>query len=61
MANGEEDLKEKNKGRDVFVVGHRYSKWSSSYGEEDAEMLMEKAGDRSGAKKKGKSKWIDES
>ncbi len=61
MANGEEDLKEKNKGRDACVYGRRYSKWSSSYGEEDAEMLLEKAGDRRGAKKKGKSKWIDES
>ncbi len=61
MANGEEDLKEKNKGREACIYGHRYSKWSSSCGEEDAEMLLEKAGGRTSAKKKGRPKWIDES
>lgn len=61
MANGEEDLKEKNKGRETRLCGHKYSRWASSLGEEDAEMLMEKAGGGRGEKKKSRSKWIDES
>lgn len=41
MANGEEDLREKNKGR-VQPVNKRYASWASHYGREDAEMLQEK-------------------
>lgn len=43
MANGEEDLKEKNKGRKANKSDYRYSKWSSKWGEEDSGMLMEKS------------------
>ncbi len=60
MANGEEDLREKNKDRRENVVEKRYSRWSSAFGEEDAEMLMEKAGTRSRNKKKTKSRWFEE-
>lgn len=59
MANGEEDLREKNKGWKKKPE-KRYSRWSSSFGEEDAEMLLEKAGKRNGQKKKTKSRWLDE-
>lgn len=41
MANGEEDLREKNRGR-IRPEGKHYEKWSRSYGREDAEMLEEK-------------------
>ncbi|MBR1937497.1 MAG: hypothetical protein IJ836_00890 [Spirochaetales bacterium] len=41
MANGEEDLKEKNKGR-VKSDGKSYAKWNKRVGHEDAEMLEEK-------------------
>ena len=41
MANGIEDLREKNKGREnQFVKG--YSNWAKKTGREDAEMLVEK-------------------
>ncbi len=41
MANGIEDLREKNKGREnPFVQG--YAKWAKRTGREDAEMLVEK-------------------
>ncbi len=41
MANGIEDLREKNKGREkVFITGD--ANWAKSTGREDAEMLIEK-------------------
>ncbi len=43
MANGEEDLKEKNKGRMKPFPEKRYHKWSTTLGKEDSEMLLEKA------------------
>ena len=43
MANGEEDFTETNKGRKKNTQESRYSTWSSSFGEEDSEMLMEKS------------------
>lgn len=57
MANGIEDLKEKNKGRRI-EGDRRYSYWSRKYGEEDSEMLLEKSSRRPGKKKE--SKWRDE-
>ena len=59
MANGEEDLREKNRGRRTETGEKRYSRWSSSLGREDAEMLLEKA-DRAPRPKKRKSEWNDE-
>lgn len=50
MANGEEDLREKNRDRKV-VAEKRYNRWSSSLGREDAEMLVEKAYRRDDRKK----------
>ena len=43
MANGEEDLAEKNKGRRKPAPEKRYMKWNHSFGEEDSEMLLEKS------------------
>ncbi len=59
MANGEEDLREKNRGRRTEAGEKRYSRWSSSLGREDAEMLLEKA-DRAPWPRKRKSEWNDE-
>lgn len=42
MANGEEDLKEKNKDHKKPIKG-RYTSWENRYGREDAEMLYEKS------------------
>ncbi len=41
MANGEEDLREKNRGR-IMPEGKHYERWRRSFGREDAEMLEEK-------------------
>ncbi len=41
MANGEEDLREKNRDR-IMPEGKHYERWKRSYGREDAEMLEEK-------------------
>lgn len=51
MANGIEDLREKNKGREKPTNDRRYLGWSSHYGREDSEMLMEKAHSWSSGKK----------
>jgi len=59
VANGEEDLIEKNKGRRKPLPEKRYNRWSSSLGEEDSGMLLEKSsGWRSTPGKK--SKWESE-
>ena len=43
MANGIEDLKEKNKeSKKKNITNAQYKKWSSFDGREDAEMLYEK-------------------
>jgi len=42
MANGEEDLIEKNKGRVNNANEKRYKVWKDSFGREDCEMLLEK-------------------
>ncbi|MCR4790875.1 MAG: hypothetical protein K5839_07335 [Treponemataceae bacterium] len=42
MANGMEDLEEKNKDRPDFKKT-KYKAWSNFQGREDAEMLMEKS------------------
>ncbi|MCR4823024.1 MAG: hypothetical protein K5873_09165 [Treponema sp.] len=42
MANGEEDLKEKNKDSAKEIKTGQYSQWSNFQGREDAEMLYEK-------------------
>ena len=41
MANGEEDLREKNKEK--ASVSERYDEWRVFQGKEDAEMLQEKS------------------
>lgn len=41
MANGEEDLHEKNKDKDPVPL--RYDQWRVTQGREDAEMLAEKS------------------
>ncbi|NLZ68409.1 MAG: hypothetical protein GX903_05350 [Spirochaetales bacterium] len=43
MANGKEDLIEKNKDREKDTNEKRYKKWNSSLGREDSEMLLEKS------------------
>ena len=43
MANGIEDLEEKNKGRAKPKVDARYVSWMEKLGKEDSEMLMEKS------------------
>lgn len=60
MANGEEDLEEKNKGRRKPVPEKRYSKWKDSLGEEDSEMLLEKSS-RWSAFKESRGDYDDES
>lgn len=50
MANGEEDLKEKNKDRFISGKSSKYSKWNSRFGHEDAEMLSEKSENWSASK-----------
>lgn len=46
MANGEEDLIEKNKGRRKPKDYYGYSKWNIKFGHEDAQILMEKSFDK---------------
>ncbi len=58
MANGLEDLKEKNKNRRI-EGDSRLRRWEKKYGDEDSEMLMEKASYHS--QKKKKSRWKEES
>ncbi|MBP5463742.1 MAG: hypothetical protein J6Y13_00945 [Treponema sp.] len=45
MADGKEDLQEKNRDRLPPVPGdpHRYAAWARFQGREDAEMLQEKS------------------
>lgn len=43
MANGIEDLIEKNKDRAPLKPDARYEKWLTFQGREDAEMLQEKS------------------
>lgn len=43
MANGIEDLIEKNKDRTSLKQDSRYEKWLTFQGREDAEMLQEKS------------------
>lgn len=43
MANGEEDLREKNRDREKPKKTSHYRTWTSSFGREDAEMLQEKS------------------
>ncbi len=59
MANGEEDLREKNRGREGGIPEKRYRIWSSSLGREDAEMLLEKAS-RKKTQGKHRPMWKDE-
>ena len=42
MANGEEDLKEKNKDFDSTEAAGLYDRWRVQQGREDAQMLQEK-------------------
>ena len=43
MANGIEDLHEKNKDRHELKQDSRYNTWRTFQGREDAEMLQEKS------------------
>ncbi len=43
MANGMEDLQEKNKDRSYPAKDNRYDTWRTVQGREDAEMLQEKS------------------
>ena len=52
MANGIEDLKEKNKGRVNPGKNVRYDFWRTFQGREDAEMLQEKSSNWSNKKSK---------
>lgn len=56
MANGEEDLKEKNKNREKTISNSDYRKWSK-LGKDDLEMLIEKSYNKN---KKSRRKWYDE-
>ena len=60
MANGSEDLKEKNKGRLKPKAERRYKGWRESYGEEDGDMLLEKAS-RWSAVKENRGDYDDDS
>lgn len=51
MANGEEDLKEKNKGHEIKNE-KRFIHWNNTLGREDSEMLLEKSRGWSANKKK---------
>lgn len=42
MANGQEDLEEKNKDKRPALKKGQYSEWKNFQGREDAEMLYEK-------------------
>ena len=59
MANGEEDLKEKNRGQLKQGKSPHYSRWSSRFGHEDAEMLAEKS-EHWSAKKSNNGDYDDE-
>ncbi len=48
MANGEEDLREKNKEK--TAPSKKYAQWKTVQGREDAEMLQEKSAGWSSAK-----------
>ena len=50
MANGIEDLKEKNKDNETLKANPKYDTWRVHQGREDAEMLQEKSADWSGKK-----------
>ena len=52
MANGEEDLRKKNKDKTSF--SDRYDEWRVFQGKEDAEMLLEKS-----VKWKNKKDWSE--
>ena len=43
MANGLEDLQEKNKDKAAPLDKHQFSQWNNFQGREDAEMLEEKS------------------
>ena len=43
MANGQEDLKEKNKNKAAPLDKRQFSQWNNFQGREDAEMLEEKS------------------
>ena len=51
MANGEEDLKEKNKGH-MIKNEKRFLHWKHTLGRDDSEMLLEKSSIWSEKKKK---------
>lgn len=42
MANGEDDLREKNRGHKAKSE-RRYNAWNDRFGHEDSDMLMEKS------------------
>lgn len=64
MANGIEDLKEKNKeNNDKIIKPHEFTQWKNFQGREDAEMLEEKSSGWSAVKsRKGEydSLWEDD-
>ena len=62
MANGLEDLHEKNKGPSVKEKNAHYDQWRTFQGREDAEMLQEKSSAWHSSKKRpGESdSWGDE-
>lgn len=43
MANGIEDLREKNKETEKKIKPHEFTQWTNFQGREDAEMLEEKS------------------
>ena len=54
MANGIEDLKEKNKDCDLNKIKpHEFTQWTNFQGREDAEMLEEKSAGWSALKSSG--------
>ena len=58
MANGIEDLHEKNKDKTELKQDSRYDTWRTFQGREDAEMLQEKsAGWTSKNAFRGRNKW----
>lgn len=64
MANGIEDLQEKNKNRPDALSKNQFTQWKNFQGREDAEMLEEKSS-RWNAKKAARSRreydaWCDE-
>lgn len=64
MANGIEDLNEKNKNKAAPLQKHQFTQWNSFQGREDAEMLVEKSSrwssDAAAKRRRDYDAWADD-